>query len=165
VHHPRRVERVKAFAAVLQDHKFRPIVDAGNRGTITVATRPETSEATVSTNFIHDVLGNSYRRRRQIAWRGNLTNKSRFRGIPALAAGQRLTMYDNQLGAVSVPFGNSISRPRLDRMRFTLMTRLQLARPEEKPRLAAAGRSCTFDGGGLIAIIGAAGSTLAKGAQ
>ena len=53
VHHPRRVERMEAFAPMLQDQDFRLIVDARNRRTITVAMRPEATETTVLMGFDH----------------------------------------------------------------------------------------------------------------
>jgi hypothetical protein len=51
VHHPRRVERMKPLAAMLHDQDFRPIVDAGNRGTVAIAMRPEASEAAIAAEF------------------------------------------------------------------------------------------------------------------
>jgi hypothetical protein len=50
---------MKPFSPVLQDQDFRLIVDSGNRSTITMATRPEASQATVATHLIRGVLGNS----------------------------------------------------------------------------------------------------------
>jgi hypothetical protein len=59
MHHPRRVERMKAFSPMLQDQDFRLIVDDGNRGTIAVAMRAEAAETTVSVHLAHRALGNS----------------------------------------------------------------------------------------------------------
>jgi hypothetical protein len=58
MHHPRRVERMRSFAPVLQDHDFRLIVDPRNRGAMTISPRPKASKTTAWTRFHDFDLGN-----------------------------------------------------------------------------------------------------------